>query len=178
MYKNCNVKISVPPPVLPGCLEVVLVRMCRAFNPLNNTVLFEGKYGGMQMFKALGKTCAAFGFPLPMKKDKSGIFNTNLSTACSSPLQGCDDLVSAVFDFAKSLCSLQLTEEEIALFSAAVLISTGQFTLPEKKLLENKREAACKDLVPALIQCRPNQEMPPRPPAPRKLSLPAVSNKV
>ncbi|XP_028312842.1 nuclear receptor ROR-beta-like [Gouania willdenowi] len=74
-----------------GCLEVVLVRMCRAFNPLNNTVLFEGKYGGMQMFKALG----------------------------------CDDLVSAVFDFAKSLCSLQLTEEEIALFSAAVLISTG-----------------------------------------------------
>lgn len=42
------------------------------------------------------------------------------------PLQGCDDLVSAVFDFAKSMCSLQLTEEEIALFSAAVLISTGQ----------------------------------------------------
>lgn len=42
-------------PALPGCLEVVLVRMCRAFNPLNNTVLFEGKYGGMQMFKALGK---------------------------------------------------------------------------------------------------------------------------
>lgn len=42
--------------VLSGCLEVVLVRMCRAFNPLNNTVLFEGKYGGMQMFKALGKT--------------------------------------------------------------------------------------------------------------------------
>lgn len=42
-----------------------------------------------------------------------------------SPPAGCDDLVSAVFDFAKSLCSLQLTEEEIALFSAAVLISTG-----------------------------------------------------
>lgn len=34
--------------------------------------------------------------------------------------------MSAVFDFAKSMCSLQLTEEEIALFSAAVLISTGQ----------------------------------------------------
>lgn len=39
---------------LSGCLEVVLVRMCRAFNPLNNTVLFEGKYGGIQIFKALG----------------------------------------------------------------------------------------------------------------------------
>lgn len=45
---------------LPGCLEVVLVRMCRAFNPLNNTVLFEGKYGGMQMFKALGETSVDF----------------------------------------------------------------------------------------------------------------------
>ncbi|NXP64186.1 RORB protein, partial [Chloropsis cyanopogon] len=74
---------------LLGCLEVVLVRMCRAFNPLNNTVLFEGKYGGMQMFKALGS----------------------------------DDLVNEAFDFAKNLCSLQLTEEEIALFSSAVLIS-------------------------------------------------------
>lgn len=29
--------------------------MIRAFNPLNNTVLFEGKYGGMQVFKSLGK---------------------------------------------------------------------------------------------------------------------------
>lgn len=45
---------------------------------------------------------------------------------CDLSLPGCDELVSAVFDFAKSLCSLQLTEEEIALFSAAVLISTGQ----------------------------------------------------
>uniref|UniRef100_A0A3B5M9I7 RAR-related orphan receptor B n=1 Tax=Xiphophorus couchianus TaxID=32473 RepID=A0A3B5M9I7_9TELE len=89
-----------------GCLEVVLVRMCRAFNPLNNTVLFEGKYGGMQMFKSLG----------------------------------CDDLVSAVFDFAKSLCSLQLTEEEIALFSAAVLISTDRPWLMEPRKVQKLQE--------------------------------------
>ncbi|KAG5281148.1 hypothetical protein AALO_G00067950 [Alosa alosa] len=89
-----------------GCLEVVLVRMCRAFNPLNNTVLFEGKYGGMQIFKALG----------------------------------CDDLVSAVFDFAKSLCSLQLTEEEIALFSAAVLISTDRPWLMEPRKVQKLQE--------------------------------------
>ncbi|KAL2091946.1 hypothetical protein ACEWY4_011744 [Coilia grayii] len=89
-----------------GCLEVVLVRMCRAFNPLNNTVLFEGKYGGMQLFKALG----------------------------------CDDLVSAVFDFAKSLCSLQLTEEEIALFSAAVLISTDRPWLMEPRKVQKLQE--------------------------------------
>ncbi|KAK1176043.1 nuclear receptor ROR-beta-like isoform X2 [Acipenser oxyrinchus oxyrinchus] len=89
-----------------GCLEVVLVRMCRAFNPLNNTVLFEGKYGGMQMFKALGS----------------------------------DDLVSAAFDFAKSLCSLQLTEEEIALFSAAVLISPDRPWLMEPRKVQKLQE--------------------------------------
>ncbi|XP_062873671.1 nuclear receptor ROR-beta isoform X1 [Trichomycterus rosablanca] len=89
-----------------GCLEVVLVRMCRAFNPLNNTVLFEGKYGGVQIFKSLG----------------------------------CDDLVSAMFDFARSLCSLQLTEEEIALFSAAVLISTDRPWLMEPRKVQKLQE--------------------------------------
>lgn len=39
---------------------------------------------------------------------------------------GSDDLVNEAFDFAKNLCSLQLTEEEIALFSSAVLISPGR----------------------------------------------------
>lgn len=38
-----------------GCLEILLIRMMRAFNPLNNTVLFAGKYAGMPMFKSLGK---------------------------------------------------------------------------------------------------------------------------
>ncbi len=47
-----------------GCLEVVLVRMCRAFNPLNNTVLFEGKYGGMHILKALGTTTYSLSFIL------------------------------------------------------------------------------------------------------------------
>ena len=38
---------------------------------------------------------------------------------------GCDDLVSAVFDLGKVLCRLQLSDEEMALFSAAVLLSPG-----------------------------------------------------
>uniref|UniRef100_A0A8D2Q552 Uncharacterized protein n=1 Tax=Varanus komodoensis TaxID=61221 RepID=A0A8D2Q552_VARKO len=37
-----------------GCLEVLLIRMIQAFNPLNNAVLFAGKYSGTQMFKPLG----------------------------------------------------------------------------------------------------------------------------
>lgn len=39
---------------------------------------------------------------------------------------GCDDLVNAVFDLAKSLSRIQMSEEEMALFSAAVLLSPGQ----------------------------------------------------
>ena len=38
---------------------------------------------------------------------------------------GCDDLVNAVFDFAKSLSRIQMSEEDMALFSAAVLLSPG-----------------------------------------------------
>lgn len=38
---------------------------------------------------------------------------------------GCDDLVNTVFELAKSMSRLQLTEEEMALFSAAVLFSPG-----------------------------------------------------
>ncbi|KAM3875981.1 RAR-related orphan receptor C a [Diretmus argenteus] len=72
-----------------GCMDVLLIRMCRAYNPINNTLLFDGKFAGAQLFKALG----------------------------------CDDLVNAVFDLAKSLSRMQLSEEEMALFSAAVLLS-------------------------------------------------------
>lgn len=39
---------------------------------------------------------------------------------------GCDDLISSVFEFAKSLNSLQLSEDEIGLFSAFVLMSAGE----------------------------------------------------
>ncbi|TNM90311.1 hypothetical protein fugu_004545 [Takifugu bimaculatus] len=80
--------------------------MCRAFNLSTTPFSSEGKYGGMQVFKALG----------------------------------CDELVSAVFDFAKSLCSLQLTEEEIALFSAAVLISTDRPWLMEPRKVQKLQE--------------------------------------
>lgn len=45
----------------------------------------------------------------------------------SRVLAGCDDLVGAVFDLGKGLCRLQLTDEEVALFSAAVLLSPGDF---------------------------------------------------
>ncbi|KAI2662684.1 Nuclear receptor ROR-alpha B [Labeo rohita] len=72
-----------------GSLEVVFVRMCRAYNSQNNTVFFDSKYAGPEVFKALG----------------------------------CDDLISSVFEFAKSLNSLQLSEDEIGLFSAYVLMS-------------------------------------------------------
>ncbi|XP_074834330.1 nuclear receptor ROR-beta-like isoform X1 [Carettochelys insculpta] len=89
-----------------GCLEVLLIRMIRAFNPLNNTVLFEGKYGGMQMFKSLG----------------------------------CDDLISAIFELGRNLCRLQLSDEEIALFTAAVLLSPDRPWLTESKKVQKLQD--------------------------------------
>uniref|UniRef100_A0A669QV73 RAR related orphan receptor B n=1 Tax=Phasianus colchicus TaxID=9054 RepID=A0A669QV73_PHACC len=89
-----------------GCLEVLLLRMIRAFNPLNNTVLFEGKFGGVQMFKALG----------------------------------CDDLISAVFELGRTLCRLQLSDEELALFTAAVLLSPDRPWLTESKKVQKLQD--------------------------------------
>lgn len=41
------------------------------------------------------------------------------------PPIGCDDLISAVFELGRTLCRLQLSDEELALFTAAVLLSPG-----------------------------------------------------
>lgn len=45
---------------------------------------------------------------------------------CFYAFLGCDDLISSVFEFAKSLNSLQLSEDEIGLFSSYVLMSAGE----------------------------------------------------
>ncbi|XP_071382983.1 nuclear receptor ROR-beta-like [Centroberyx affinis] len=89
-----------------GCLEVLLIRMCRAFNVSNSTIFFDGKFASAPFFKALG----------------------------------CDDLVSAVFDLGKGLCRLQLSDEEMALFSAAVLLSPDRPWLTEGQKVQKLQE--------------------------------------
>ncbi|KAM6948338.1 nuclear receptor ROR-beta-like [Aplochiton taeniatus] len=89
-----------------GCLEVLLIRMCRAFSLNNNAIFFDGKFASAQLFKALG----------------------------------CDDLVGAVFDLAKGLCRLQLSDEEMALFSAAVLLSPDRPWLTEVQKVQKMQE--------------------------------------
>uniref|UniRef100_A0A8C9Y9U5 RAR-related orphan receptor C b n=1 Tax=Sander lucioperca TaxID=283035 RepID=A0A8C9Y9U5_SANLU len=89
-----------------GCLEVLLIRMCRAFNVNNSTIFFNGKFAPAQFFKALG----------------------------------CDDLVSAVFDLGKGFCRLQLSDEEMALFSAAVLLSPDRPWLTEGQKVQKLQE--------------------------------------
>ncbi|MEQ2175013.1 hypothetical protein GOODEAATRI_013772, partial [Goodea atripinnis] len=37
----------------------------------------------------------------------------------------CNDLIAAVFDFAHGMCALKLTEQQLALFSALVLVNAG-----------------------------------------------------
>ncbi|KAM8870243.1 nuclear receptor ROR-alpha B isoform 2-T2 [Spinachia spinachia] len=81
-----------------GSMEVVLVRMSRFFNTENNTVFFDGKFAGVEVFKSLA----------------------------------CGDLITAVFDFAHGMCDLKLTEQQIALFSALVLINTDRPCLEDR----------------------------------------------
>ncbi|XP_034084239.1 nuclear receptor ROR-alpha A isoform X3 [Gymnodraco acuticeps] len=85
-----------------GSMEVVLVRMCRYFNTENNTVFFDGKFAGVEVFKSLA----------------------------------CGDLISAVFDFAHDMCALKLTEQQIALFSALVLINTERPCLEDRSRVQ------------------------------------------
>ncbi|KAM5201157.1 nuclear receptor ROR-gamma isoform 2-T4 [Hipposideros larvatus] len=85
-----------------GAMEVVLVRMCRAYNADNHTVFFEGKYAGMELFRALG----------------------------------CSELISSIFDFSRSLSALRFSEDEIALYTALVLINASRPGLQEKRKVE------------------------------------------
>ncbi|XP_056270294.1 RAR-related orphan receptor C a isoform X2 [Pseudoliparis swirei] len=89
-----------------GCMDVLLIRMCRAYNPINNTMLFDGKFTTAHLFKALG----------------------------------CDDLVNAVFDLTKSLSRVQMSEEEMALFSAAVLLSPDRLWLTDVQKIQKLQE--------------------------------------
>lgn len=50
LFYLCFVHLST------GCLDVLLIRMCRAYNPINNTLLFNGKFASAQLFKALGES--------------------------------------------------------------------------------------------------------------------------
>ncbi|XP_067878758.1 nuclear receptor ROR-alpha A-like isoform X2 [Heterodontus francisci] len=99
-----------------GSLEVVLLRMCRAFNPSNNTVFFEGKYAGPELFRSLG----------------------------------CEDLTSSIFEFSHGMCSLRLSEQELALFSAMVLLSADRMWLQERfkvERLQTNIQLALKHIV-------------------------------
>lgn len=101
--------------------------MCRVFNVNNGTIFFNGKFAPAQFFKALGEDQLGsneqqdHGSALAILRVISDVSLTSRAFA------GCDDLVSAVFDLGKGLCRLQLTDEEVALFSAAVLLSPGDF---------------------------------------------------
>uniref|UniRef100_A0A3P9GZF3 RAR-related orphan receptor C a n=1 Tax=Oryzias latipes TaxID=8090 RepID=A0A3P9GZF3_ORYLA len=102
-----------------GCMDVLLIRMCRAYNPINNTLFFDGKFAGAQLFKALG----------------------------------CDDLVCAIFELAKSLSRIQMTEEEMALFSAAVLLSPDRPWLTDVQKVQKLQ----KRVYVALQRCLQNK---------------------
>ncbi|KAM9722624.1 nuclear receptor ROR-alpha A isoform 1-T1 [Menidia menidia] len=105
-----------------GSMEVVLVRMSRFFNTENNTVFFDGKFAGTEVFKSLA----------------------------------CGDLISAVFDFAHGMCALKLTEQQIALFSALVLINADRPCLEDRGRVQRAQRSI--ELGLTHILHRDNQE--------------------
>ncbi|CAJ1062246.1 nuclear receptor ROR-alpha A-like isoform X1 [Xyrichtys novacula] len=105
-----------------GSMEVVLVRMSRFFNTENNTVFFDGKFAGAEIFKSLA----------------------------------CGDLITAVFDFAHGMCALKLTEQQIALFSALVLINADRPCLEDRSRVQRAQKSVELGLMHILH--RDNQE--------------------
>ncbi|KAF7227236.1 nuclear receptor ROR-alpha A isoform X1 [Nothobranchius furzeri] len=105
-----------------GSMEVVLVRMCRFFNTENNTVFFDGKFAGTEVFESLV----------------------------------CGDLITALFDFARGMCALQLTEQQIALFSALVLINADRPSLEDRGRVQRVQRSV--ELGLTHILHRENQE--------------------
>ncbi|XP_047455160.1 nuclear receptor ROR-alpha B isoform X2 [Mugil cephalus] len=105
-----------------GSMEVVLVRMSRFFNTENNTVFFDGKFAGTEVFKSLA----------------------------------CGDLITAVFDFAHDMCALKLSEQQIALFSALVLINADRPCLEDRVRVQRVQRSV--ELGLTHILHRDNQE--------------------
>ncbi|KAK2903344.1 hypothetical protein Q8A67_008057 [Cirrhinus molitorella] len=105
-----------------GSMEVVLVRMSRMFNTENNTVFFDGKFAGTELFKSLS----------------------------------CGDLIAAVFDFAHNLCALRLTEQQMAVFTALVLLNADRPCLEDRERVQRVRRDV--ELALSHILLRDNQE--------------------
>lgn len=54
-FLHLSISVSLSVVAFSGCLEVLLIRMCRAFNASNSTIFFDGKFASAQFFKALGE---------------------------------------------------------------------------------------------------------------------------
>lgn len=71
----------------------MLVRMCRAYNADNHTVFFEGKYGGMELFRALGEGQGEMRersrMPTPSWRPRAPSFQDRLPALLQTPRGGC-----------------------------------------------------------------------------------------
>ncbi|KAM4690480.1 nuclear receptor ROR-alpha A-like [Rhinophrynus dorsalis] len=86
-----------------GAMELLLIRMSRAFNCYNSTIFFEGKYAQLELFQSLG----------------------------------CNDLISSMFDLCHFLCSVNLSEHEMAFFSSMILLDPSRPWLQDKQKVES-----------------------------------------
>uniref|UniRef100_A0A670XS66 RAR related orphan receptor B n=1 Tax=Pseudonaja textilis TaxID=8673 RepID=A0A670XS66_PSETE len=68
-----------------------------------------------------------------------------VSTSCSIELGiplslSCDDLINSIFELGKNLCRLQLSDEEVALFTALVLFTPDRPWLSESKKVQKLQD--------------------------------------
>ncbi|KAA0702994.1 Nuclear receptor ROR-alpha [Triplophysa tibetana] len=68
----------------------------------------------------------------------------------------CNDLIAAVFDFAHNLCMLRLTEQQMAVFSAVVLLNADRPGLENREKVQRARRDV--ELALSQILHRDNQE--------------------
>lgn len=70
---------------------------------------------------------------------------------------GMGDLLSAMFDFSEKLNSLALTEEELGLFTAVVLVSADRSGMEDSASVEHLQETLLRALRALVLKNRPSE---------------------
>ncbi|NWV16426.1 RORB protein, partial [Origma solitaria] len=70
------------------------------------------------------------------RQSSDSVVSPSFPLSCS----GCDDLIGAIFELGRTLCRLQLSDEELALFTAAVLLSPDRPWLTESKKVQKLQD--------------------------------------
>ncbi|XP_044074226.1 nuclear receptor ROR-beta-like isoform X4 [Siniperca chuatsi] len=94
-----------------GCLEVLLIRMCRAFNVNNSTIFFNGKFAPAQFFKALDRPWLTEGQKVQKLQEKVYLALQHSLHKSGASDEKLDKMVSKL-PIMKSICNLHIDKLE------------------------------------------------------------------